>query len=1221
MDKPDPPRKIGKRLPLSLTKALQKTIPFAHTAPRLKFLQKLFIGEGIQDSPKNISLVNFVLHHPLAAQKVQQKYQFRWVVIKQWTKSNQRQVGLIYDATHAILKNESSPIHYFLLNKGDVLKQHTINDTQLLPSLSLPDRYKTLIKNQQPLWQLLGHEKSPSQLNTDPQSTADLETFLKKYTKPTTFVQVVFVSLTEKNKTSLWVESDLDLKKPFYKVIKVYAWTKGNYQTVYSRDPDKSLEHAKKRGQKMEAKFAQYQEKIKQLEEKSQEQADPFQANNASCINLSHSGLNLAYNLGLISTRQDLQAYSDGLADTLASLYVFVDEHHHLRHITYYDREETFSVPVTCYDDMSVASHPHQQRLENQRQEKAAETMLSFWQRVWQRRQYWMDQRQRVLKPLTDYLDELLSADEKKMTSPLSRCKMQLKTIIRVQHLCMFSDQESHLHAIKFYLAHFAYHTVKRFKGVTVKAQSDGTLTMLNIPGLAVINLHTYFGTKSDGDFFAPVLSGYNPSSTVVDHQNKHLERQSYPEKKHTTLWMHCQQTGRQCAQYLVDYWKTFCRKMLAHFFFEVHGQTNLPSASYLAFQCIWTAYAQKAGPMAQGLEKCKPYYECLLRENSKGGFMFSVEDALDQGDALWPNLPDSSIAQAIAEIDLVSAYGYAASRCYIPTGFCTGFKKSRYLSHTLEKLDQKSRYKTFEFRAVYRVLHHLIYKEEVAIRSVYSNFSPLGLFCLGSYPIDLVVVTEAGNILLYQMDGQWTHGCPAGCEDIGRYAGNQTIQQVRKKTKQRDQATMAWMHAINKNSTNKQRTQPRVCYEIVYNCHSTGFSSGSLDYYFHNTPELAQMLLGYHVVDGLGNTLTPKKLELLMNSFPGKNFTFIAKATLSVFSHPEELFHPQDSLVVYQPRQDQYTRQFLSNSGSVILTRDYYEWLKDSFDSVQLQELEWVLFYKTEPLFNHLYDGLIQLRSSTQDIVLASFLKRMINLSCGLFGAHTRENSKTTYRLVDGPPRNYQFFRHHFDLEYTGNVGKLSFMLLETKALSKGTLYQKVSSSAIPMFVCIIEYGKLRLMQVLNFLQRHISPSQFRLLYSNIDNLVFSLGNADTLIEAIHPRRLNSFHAEKNQFLVEENGTKSPGKAELEWIRNGSCGWKFISLRTQHYCLVVSNDDQGHLHKTAGWNHLSSLEAYALAKQLWAGHQIKLNQTRRVNKKCNMNTHQVEFTYGPKPL
>jgi hypothetical protein len=58
-------------------------------------------------------------------------------------------------------------------------------------------------------------------------------------------------------------------------------------------------------------------------------------------------------------------------------------------------------------------------------------------------------------------------------------------------------------------------------------------------------------------------------------------------------------------------------------------------------------------------------------------------------------------------------------------------------------------------------------------------------------------------------------------------------------------------------------------------------------------------------------------------------------------------------------------------------------------------------------------------------------------------------------------------------------------------------------------------------------------------------------------------------------------------------------------------------SQDQEDLHKTSGWTHLSSPEAYALAKEMLAGRQVKLIQTRRVNKKCNMDTREVEFTYN----
>ena len=998
----------------------------------------------------------------------------------------------------------------------------------------------------------------------------------------------------------------------------ILAWTNNNYDVAYSKVRNLSLEKAQKQGKKVELLYAKYQEKLAQVEEEAKKQPDLFQTNCASSINLSHSGLNLAHHLGLITSSQDLLDLSSGLAKTHSSLYVFLDEKHHLRHATYYDQEESFSTQVTCFEDKSDENfNAYEQHLEEDRRVKASETMLAFWQRVWNRRQHWLQQRQQLLKPMTDRIDQILSHTKKNIISPYSRCRANLKKTIHHQPIYLYSNQDAHLHAIKYYLADFVYKTMKKPKGVTIKAQSDGTLTMLCIPGLTIINLHTYFDTKSDADFFQQ--QGYNPSSTLAFHDIKDLMRQPCLVQEHKTMGMHCKQTGKHCAQHILHYWIQFGQFLLAHFGFEVHGLVNPSSASYLGFQCIWTAYAKQAGPMAQALEKCKPFHEHLLRQVSKGGFMFSIEDALDQGDALWPNKEQDTIqAQSIAEVDLVSAYGYAASNTYMPSGFCTGFKKINKEDKKMVKLDARTRHKTFEFRAVYQKLHSLMTCDKVAIQSVYSNFSPLGVFCLGSYPIDLAVVTKEGRLLLYQMDGQFTHGCPVCANELSCFVDGQSWQQVREKTNRRDQNIMAWMMAINDATS---WNPPMVQYQIIYDCHSDGYHPEELDYKFSFVPELAQLTKGYKVAERLGKFPSLQKLQMVLaeaSQTTDTQHTFIAKATIHA-SNPNQKA-TEGPLIVYQEREEKYTKQALAFSGNVVLTRDYYEWLQRSFDQVVLEDVDWVLFYKTEPIFNQLYQQLTTLRSTATDPVMVCFLKRMINLSCGFFGAHTSEQNKTTYRLVDGRPANYCFFRHHLNLDYTMDLGEKSYMLLETKMWPKVSSYQKPSTSAIPMFLSIVEFGKLRLVQILHFIQQHVDPAKFRLLYSNIDNLVFALADANSLDEAIRPERIQSFSINKDQFLVSPQANKTPGMAALEWIRDESSGWKFISIRTQHYCLVVSHPQgEGNLHKTSGWNKLSSQEAYNLAKQMLSGNSVKLLQTRRTNKKSNMDTHQVEFLYNPK--
>jgi hypothetical protein len=45
-------------------------------------------------------------------------------------------------------------------------------------------------------------------------------------------------------------------------------------------------------------------------------------------------------------------------------------------------------------------------------------------------------------------------------------------------------------------------------------------------------------------------------------------------------------------------------------------------------------------------------------------------------------------------------------------------------------------------------------------ICTVYSNFSPSGLFYLDKYPADLVVIFDNGQMQVYQFDSHFVHGC-----------------------------------------------------------------------------------------------------------------------------------------------------------------------------------------------------------------------------------------------------------------------------------------------------------------------------------------------------------------------------------------------------------------------------------------------------------------------------
>ena len=1284
-----------KCLPLSLIRALQMTTPNIMKSRRDQFLQKMMRDQGIPEQAwTTMSLVDLVTLHLEATEKLQKHFNMRWVVVKRvWYNQKTKETVLLYDGRQAILEEEKdSDIHYFLVDKKKRLKQHWVNNESQWPHLNSKNEPKKCILKKRHLWKLLGLDNVPEdekENNTDPQTKADLMVYLKEHTPANTKVIVNYLVAPKKwgsggGEAKHWCESQVMDHRAITNVLTLLAWSNKDYTVAYSEDIDPTLKTAQRRGKQVELDYARYKQTWEALKEQEKEASDPHQANSAACVSLLHSNLNLAFDLGIVSSQKELANLSFQLAATHSSLYVFLDEKFHLRHITYHDQESQFTTQVTCFEQNTAPSNCDSEMsssdidLDNQRREKATQTMLAFWQQVWQRRNYWVQRRRQLLKPLMDHLEHLLanvplargnqrqsaadshSRQQKRprqipFSSPYSRCLADLHKTVHHHRIYMFSDQDAHLHSIKFFLADFIHQTMKKTRGVLIKATSDNTLTGLSVPGMSVINLHTYFDTKKDLDFFSSVLNnGRNPSDIVVAHTNKHLQLQKLPGAytNHQAIkgvLGYCNATGKKCAQYILHYWSSFGLHLWDTFHFEVHGLSTYSSASFLAFQCVWTAYSKIAGPLAHALEKCKPYYEDLLRQSSKGGFMYSVEGALNQGDPLWPD--NDAAAQAIVEMDLVSAYGFAATMAYTPSGFCTGFMSTNAKSassNCLERLDKRSRHTSFEFKAVYKVLHDLVYIQGVKIRTVYSNFSPNGIFCLASYPIDLAIVTETGNLLLYQMDGQWAHGCVTCVRQPKSFVNGQTFDQVRNKTDCRDTNTLAWIKALNDaaaemaattTSVGSQQKQPKIQYTIICDCHTPGFSPGALDMHFQRTPALAQFVRGYCITDTLGNSFCPVMFEkALERTLKDASFTFIAKAKVIVVPEPT-LPHPirEGPLVVYQQRQDMYTKNILDYSGEVILTRDYYNWLKKTNAHVFIEHLDWVLFYKTEPVFNQVYSALTQLRSATADPVLVSFLKRMINLSCGFYGARTSQKDKTTYRLVNGAPKNYAFYRHYMDMYNTMDLsGERTYFLLETKPWPKLFNYRKPTKSAIPMFLNIVEYGKLRLVQILHFIQCHVASSQFRLLYSNIDNVIFSLAGADTLPEAItDPKLQHSYLAKRKDFLIDcfwdhsatpaptttntaAATTKCPGIAELKWIRNGPCGWKFITTRTQHYCLIMTEQEQNqeNLHKTSGWSNLSSLEAYEAAQQILNGRCVKLVQHRRVNKRANMETRQVDFHY-----
>jgi len=220
-----------------------------------------------------------------------------------------------------------------------------------------------------------------------------------------------------------------------------------------------------------------------------------------------------------------------------------------------------------------------------------------------------------------------------------------------------------------------------------------------------------------------------------------------------------------------------------------------------------------------------------------------------------------------------------------------------------LVKTDPVRRHKTFEFEAVYFTLQTLMASRS-DICTVYSNCSPLGLFCLDNYPADLVVIFENGQIQIYQVDEYFVHGCdvcwltllPSSLSSSSspfpkKIVQGQTHQHVRWKTNQCDQIFWEWVSSLNDSDSGDfapsvsgsgtsdkldRVSGPRAGYFVVSDCHLKGYLPWSLDKVFQTDPVMSKLVSAYQKVSEYGRCLTLKDWQKFMKKEENNTFFLV---------------------------------------------------------------------------------------------------------------------------------------------------------------------------------------------------------------------------------------------------------------------------------------------------------------------------------------------------------
>ena len=334
------------------------------------------------------------------------------------------------------------------------------------------------------------------------------------------------------------------------------------------------------------------------------------------------------------------------------------------------------------------------------------------------------------------------------------------------------------------------------------------------------------------------------------------------------------------------------------------------------------------------------------------------------------------------------------------------------------------------------------------------------------------------------------------------------------------------------------------------------------------------------------------------------------------------ETSHKLPPLFVWNTQGQGQTFAYTTPPGEdVMLTRAHYDYLSQHH-GFELEAVSAILFYKTDATLPRVFKQLTLKRQaaataggpahSTNQVQI---IKSIINFACGYFGYNALKKKNHTKWLVSGFTR------------YTGNIckyifedaGEFDYREYNIRTLVKhhnGALITplslKASNTALPLFCIIIDVGKVRLAQCLDFIYTVARPGSVKLLYTHIDNLILATSSPDTLQHIVPVSQQDYFSKHYATFFASPNTAPQPGQLKCEFhVTTGQ--WQFASPHACFYTLVNDQDHaQDNVCKTASLNHLSHETAFRCAVDLLDKKAVTVVQQRRINKLSHLNTHQV---------
>ena len=906
--------------------------------------------------------------------------------------------------------------------------------------------------------------------------------------------------------------------------------------------------------------------------------SDPMQADTATSLSPSNTtrnrqmsssialtGLTLAYALGCCSANE-MKILSLALSHWIGSLWVTFDSDKHVRFVTFTNKygrikQAEFSISPT--------------QAARQMNEKKFKTIFEYIQKCGLEAE---ERKKCLLELVMSRLFPHVTADPR---NPWTKCLKHLRHFIQKYKVFVFSVSDNVLHFLKSPIAGCLKQS--RYKTVKVSLLANNDIAALLTKYIDFINLCNYFNHNiqafdpwKDDHVLWEVARGWliKPdccplNDTLEPWDTPHLSHNVNQLKNSSTTKRNLKKRDSRNANIILALWTALTSFCVDYFSYDLTTKPYV-SLALISFQILWFQWAVASGPLAHAIENIHPYANFKLRHWCRGGFSYSRQCHVKEEQLITPLSPSCQPAEkaaTVAEFDLTSAYGYSGINMAASKGFGITFG---------EGMIPQRRYKLFEYRAVMYTIWKWMHFDGRQIRTVFSNFSPYGLVFIGPYPIDLVAIMENGDVEMVQIDGHFCHGHYSSlkCPGLSRYANDKTRIECENQTMKRDTYIKQWMN---------QTKATHINYSVITDCCDDEYSTTSLSRAFQNIPALFDLIDGLDQAKGSLDNIDLNKI------------TFIAIVTGEMA--PSTLDSFPFGPVFYQ--QDQ--------KDKILLTSDYYQYLKHNFN-FKVKQVHWIVYYKRCWILSQIFCQLVTLRL-TSSPPISSFLKSLVNYSCGFFGVNLAKRSRPNVRLSHKPPKRYNQSIHF--VNYAEDYNQEPIFVVATYK-KKNIQSQFLCKTPLPLFINIIEYGKMRLNYIIHVLKKHLRPTAFSILYSNIDNLILTCSKSEfeDMLQDDSPTGKKAF-AEEWQTIF----GPGPGRLKLEWNVEQGQQWEFVTPYRMFYAVKIAQQletDQ----KVIGLKHFSTETSFNIALAILNQQKIQILVDKRVNKLVNHDTHKIMLNY-----